>query len=109
MVGNRNDEANKGGGKEGNKKHKNKNDNSNLVKKHGQPDEFKIVEGETWKDTFANLLPHNRPAWNEKVTMCTCWHIKGNCYNNCAQAVSHVSKDNIPNIKRELFLTFMKG
>jgi hypothetical protein len=101
--------AKKGGGKEGNKKRKNKNGNGNLVKNHGQPDEFKLAEGETWIHTFANLLPHNRPAWNEKVKMCAHWHIKGDCYDNCARAVSHMSKDNIPSNKRESFLTFMKG
>jgi hypothetical protein len=53
--------------------------------------------------------PHDRPAWSEKVKMCARWHIKGDCYDNCAQAVSHVFKDNILNDKRELFLTFMKG
>ncbi len=102
-------EAKKGGGKEGNKKCKNENSNGNLVKNHGQPDEFKMPEGETWIHTFANLLPQDRPAWNEKVKMCARWHIKGNCYDNCAQAVSQMSKDNIPNDKRELFLSFMKG
>jgi hypothetical protein len=109
LAENKNEEAKKGGGKEGNKKCKNKSGNSNLVKNHGQPDKFKIAEGKTWKNTFANLLPYDRPAWNEKVKMCTHWHIKGDCYNNCTQAVGHMSKDNIPNNNKELFLTFMKG
>jgi hypothetical protein len=26
-----------------------------------------MTEGETWIHTFAKLLPHDRPAWNEKV------------------------------------------
>jgi hypothetical protein len=42
----RGNEAKKGGGKEGNKKRKNENGNSNLVKNHGQPDKFKMTEGE---------------------------------------------------------------
>jgi hypothetical protein len=105
----RGNEAKKGGGKEGNKKRKNENGNGNLDKNHGQPDKFKMAEGETWMHTFANLLPQDRPVWNEKVKMCTRWNIKGYYYDNCTQAVSHVSKENIPNNKRELFLTFMKG
>ena len=54
---NKNKEAKKGGGKEGNKKLKNKNRNGNLVKNHGQPDKFKVAKGETLKDTLVTLLP----------------------------------------------------
>jgi hypothetical protein len=55
----RGNKAKKGGNMEGNEKCKNKNGNGNLVKKHGQPNEFKLAEGETWIYTFANLLPHD--------------------------------------------------
>jgi hypothetical protein len=39
--------------------------------------------------------------------MCTRWHLKGDCYDNCARAVSHVTNDNIPDKKRAEFLTFL--
>jgi hypothetical protein len=45
----RGNKAKKGGGKEGNKKHKNENGNGNLVKNTGQSEKYKMVEGETWK------------------------------------------------------------
>ena len=50
-------EAKKGGGKEGNKKCKNENSNSNQFKNHGQSDKFKMVEGETWMNTFQICSP----------------------------------------------------
>ena len=53
----RGNKAKKGGNMEGNEKCKNKNGNGNLVKNHGQPDKFKMAEGETWINTFANLPP----------------------------------------------------
>jgi hypothetical protein len=31
------------------------------------------------------------------------WHLKGDCYDNCARVVSHVTNDNIPNKKQAEF------
>jgi hypothetical protein len=39
--------------------------------------------------------------------MCARWHIKGDCFDNCAQAISHVPKQKIPADKKAEFLTFM--
>jgi hypothetical protein len=64
------DGKHKGGeGKEGNgqKKHKSKDGKGNSVKNTTQPDEFKLIASKNWKEHFANILPHNWPAWTEKV------------------------------------------
>jgi hypothetical protein len=64
--------------------------------------------GKSWKDTFGKQFPRDRPSWEGKVKMCMRWHIKGNCYDNCARVTSHVTKDKIPANKKAGFLTFMK-
>jgi hypothetical protein len=72
-----------------------------------QPVEFKLTTRESWIDNFATILPHDQPAWMDKIWMCPRWHLKGDCYDNCARVVSHVMNDNIPNKKRAEFLTFL--
>ncbi len=59
------------------------------------------------KDNFATILPHDWPAWTDKILMCARRHLKGDCYNNCARAISHVTNDNIPDKKRAEFFTFL--
>jgi hypothetical protein len=107
VVENKSNEPKKGG-KCGDKKQKNKNCNGNIVKNPGQLEEFEPKEGESWKDTFSKMLPQDRPAWTNKVKMCAHWHIKVDYYDNCSRVIRHVTKNNIPGDKKELFLTFMK-
>jgi hypothetical protein len=73
--------------------------NGNLIKNTTQPIEFKLTAGELWKDNFETFLTHDRPAWTDKIWVCTRWHLKGDCYDNFARAVSHVINNNIPNKK----------
>jgi hypothetical protein len=35
------------------------------------------------------------------------WHLKGDYYDNCARAVSHMMNDNIPDKKQAEFFTFL--
>lgn len=73
-----------------------------------QLEDFKLKEGESWKDTFCGKCVDERPVWNGKVKMCPRWHIKGVCFKNCHHAESHVPKDRISDEKRKEFLGFMK-
>ena len=66
-----------------------------------------MATGESWKDTFSKQFPHERPIWDGKIKMCTRWHIKGDCYDNCTQVASHVTNNKIPAKKKESFLTVM--
>jgi hypothetical protein len=43
----------------GQKKQKSDHGNGNLVKNTTQPVKFKLTAGESWKDNFATILPHN--------------------------------------------------
>jgi hypothetical protein len=91
-------------------KRKSEDGNGNLVRNSAQDEDFKVKAGETWKDTFSKQLPYDRPFWDEasKVKICARWHIKGDCYDNCARSASHVTKDKFPSDKKASFLAFMK-
>jgi hypothetical protein len=112
-----NDSDESGGGKEpsgskepgkgrGNKR-KSGDGNGNLVKNNSQVEEFKLLPGETWKDNFASILPHDRPNWGPKEKICARFHIKGDCFDNCSRKSSHVTKENFPSDKRAAFSAFM--
>ena len=66
-----------------------------------------MAADESWKGLFSKQFPHKRPIWDRKIKMCARWHIKGNCYDNCTQVASHVTKDKILAKKKESYLTFI--
>ncbi len=101
--------GNNGGGKDAGrgKKQKNKNGNGNPVKNSTQDEDFATKAGESWQETFSKQFAHGRPSWDGKVKMCARWHIKGDCFDNCVRAISHVSKEKILADKKADFLTFM--
>ena len=91
-------------------KRKSEDRKGNLVSNSAQDKDVKVKMGETWKDTFSKQLPFDRPFWDKasKVKMCARWMIKGDCFDNCTQNASHVTKDKIPFEKKASFLFFMK-
>jgi hypothetical protein len=89
------------------KKRKGENGNGNLVKNPAQDKDFAVKPGESWQETFSKQLAKERPSWDGKVNMCTRWHIKGDCFDNCSRKESHVGKDKIPADKKASFLTYM--
>ncbi len=44
---------------EGRKKQKSEHRNGNMVKNTSQPEEFKLIAGESLKKNFETILPHN--------------------------------------------------
>jgi hypothetical protein len=104
-AGARNDGEGKGASR--GKKRKNENGNGNPVTNSTQDKDFATKAGESWQETFSKHFPHDRPSWDGKVKMCARWHIKGDCFDNCARVISHVSKQKIPADKKADFLTFM--
>jgi len=77
------------------------------VKNTSQVKEFKLLQGETWKDNFASILPHDRPNWGPKEKICARFHIKGDCFDNCSRKSSHVTNENFPSDKQAAFSAFM--
>ncbi len=78
-----------------------------ISKKFAQDKSFAVGVGKSWKDTFSKQFPQDRPILDRKIKICTGWHIKGDCYDNCARAAIHVAKNKFPGKKKESFLTFM--
>jgi hypothetical protein len=99
---------NKGRNGGGKKKRKSENGNGNLVRNMSQDKDFKVSAGKTWITTFSKQFPQDRSTWIDKMKMCTRWHIKGDCHDNCSHAISHVLKENIHTERKANFLTFMK-
>ncbi len=101
--------AKKGGDKAGKgcKKQKSEDGNGNIVQNTTQPNKFKLTTGESWKHNFSMVLPHNWPAWTDKIQMCARWHLKGNWYNNCSRAISHIRNNKIPDNTQAALLTFL--
>jgi hypothetical protein len=99
-------EAGDGKGGRG-KKRKCENGNGNLVKNPAPKEDFAVKTGKLWVETFSKQLAMERPSWDGKVNMCTRWHTKGDCLDNCSRKESHVEKDKIPANKKASFLTYM--
>ena len=66
-----------------------------------------MESSETWNKHFLSQCPKKRPDWNKDVKMCARWHIKGDCYNTCTCAISHVPCNKVPPKQKADFLTFM--
>ena len=71
-----------------------------------QCNEFKLTVGEKWND-FKAKCTKSCPDWNNQVKMCARWHIKGDCFDTCQHAISHVSCSKVPPKQKKDFLTFM--
>jgi hypothetical protein len=103
------DGKNKGGSKDGkgqkNKKVMTEMETSSRTQR--SPLSSNLLLENRGKDNFTTILPHDRPAWTNKIWMCARWHLKGDCYDNCARAVSHMMNKNIPDKKRAEILTFL--
>jgi hypothetical protein len=69
---------------------------SSAVRNDHQLKEFEMMVGETWDKNFRSQCPKSRPDWNNHVKMCARWHIKGDCFDTCLRAISHVPGVNVP-------------
>ncbi len=79
----------------------------NTVKNKEQVEEFKLASRELWEKKFCSWCPKDWPDFDKDTKMCACWHIKGDCFDACPHAISHIPGSMVmPNQKNE-FLTFM--
>jgi len=78
------------------------------VKNDQQCNKFKLAVGEKW-DNFRAKCSKSRPDWNNQVKMCARWHIKvkGDCFNTCQHAISHIPCYKVPPKQKKDFLTAM--
>ena len=76
--------------------------------------DFKIKDNENWKDNWAGKLNREKPYWDKNKTnfgdckMCTKFHIKGWCFDDCIYAESHAPHDKIPVDRKAAMKEYMK-
>ena len=80
-----------------------------IVRNDAQCQEFIMKSSETWDKHFQSQCLKKRADWNEDVNMCAGCHIKGNCYDTCPRAISHVPCNKVPTKQKTDFLTFVGG
>jgi hypothetical protein len=78
------------------------------LKNGKQLKELKMADGETWETHFRSQRPKKCPIWIKDIKMHAIWHIKGDCYNTCPHAISHMPENKVPPKQKADFLTFMK-
>ena len=85
----------------GEERGKRKREDTIKVTNDDQEPAFKMKSEESWQDNFRNKLHGDKPFWDQNKKMCTRWHIRGDCFNDCQSRASHVGKDKIPRDKKE--------
>jgi hypothetical protein len=92
----------------GNKCRKKNQESRNVVKNTEHLKEFKMASGESWDKNFRSQCPKEHPNFSKDCKMCARWHIKGNCFDTCPCALSHVPGSKITPKQKKAFLGFMK-
>ena len=96
------------------KKRKRRDSAPGKVQNTDQVDEFKMKPNENWKDNWAGKLNGDKPFWDrtkcEKgdCKMCARFHIRGDCFDDCYNKASHVTKDKIPADRKHAMKEYMK-
>jgi hypothetical protein len=105
-VGSTEDNETKSSG--GGKRRKKNREAGNTVKHTEQLDEFKLASGESWDKNFRFQCRKYRPDFDKEIKMCARWHIKGDCFDSCPHALSHIPGIPVTSKQKDDFLTFMK-
>ena len=73
-----------------------------------QHEDFKMLEGEDWKKDYCGRCIDDVPLWEGKTRMCTRWHTKGGCFNDCKKKASHVKKSKIPSKQESEYKDYLR-
>ena len=82
-------------------------DSKGRVLNDHQFEDFKLRQGEKWQKYVGAHISH-RPTWNDSCGMCARWHIKGDCFQGCKNADSHVPKEEVPRDKELAMRKYVK-
>ena len=72
-----------------------------------------MKDGEDWKKNFVGKLSGDVPFWDKEkriptdCRMCKRFHIRGDCFKDCANPVIHVAKRAIPSDRKEAMKGYM--
>ncbi len=75
------------------KKQKGRGDNNKTrkyIKNNHMIAEFRMKEGEDWRQDLEGKNIKDRPKWNDNCYMCVRWFTKGDCFTDCNSKDSHV-------------------
>ena len=84
------------------------------VTNRDQLEEFKMKPGEDWRRDFVGKLNGDRPFWDKEkcgsgdAKMCVRYHTRGNCFEDCQNAASHVSSSQIPSDRKIALRNYLK-
>ncbi len=88
------------------KEKRSKRSTDNVVENKQQCADFKLKEGELWMQ-FAGMCLMDRAKLND-TTMCTRWHTRAFCFNDCRNKASHVACSQIPAEAKQAHLKWMQ-
>ena len=60
------------------------------------------------QQTFVGKLVDKRPKWDDDSLMCTRFHVKHICFNDCKNKNSHKPNSQVPEEKREEMRSYCK-
>ena len=66
-----------------------------------------IKESKDWRRDFAGKCSTDCPKWDDTFFMCSRWHIRGKCFVDCNNKVSHVGACAIPQAKHTEFKKYL--
>ncbi len=96
------------GKKKGGKKRKSGDVDGERITKNPTPiSEFLLKDCENWKEHFAGKCSKDCPKWDDTTIMCTRWHIRGECFDDCNNKASHVGASAVPQAKKVKFLAYI--
>ena len=73
-----------------------------------------MKQNEKWKTNWVGKLNGDKPFWDKNkcekndCRMCTRFHIRGDCFKDCYNKESHVTKDKIPADRKNAMKDYMK-
>ena len=72
-----------------------------------------MKDSEDWRKNFLGKLSGDVPFWDKEkrsptnCKMCKRFHSRGDCFKDCANAVSHVTKRSISSDRKEAMKGYM--
>ena len=80
------------------------------VRNDDQIDEFKIKEGESWRNDFYGKCVDFCPSWKgmKKVRMCPGWHSKGDCFDDRNNKANHVTSKEVSDCGKTEYRKYLK-
>ena len=85
------------------------NDDKGMIQNTEPNDDYKMLDGENYKQVFCGKNVCHRVEWDDDGTkMCPRFHSRFYCFDNCRHKASHVPKSQVPADKDAKYKQFLK-